>query len=180
MLFFRGQELIFNENVRFPRPQRLDVKSRNDRRAGLLWLEENVQLLTNSCPGSMNSYIYATCPTRAGSKNDCGLGKSKVYDKRANNAQPLRSKGLSKTAHWLEENEGSRQTALQTFDCQTGRATRVVSKYACGSHLATISGNTGLVRHNPCERWSSNRRSQAQSLNLTSSKLELDKFQAPT
>ena len=144
----------------------------------MLWLEETIQVQYVSRPGSRNSYIYATCPTRAGSKNDSGLGKTKVYDKRANNAQPLRSKGSSKTAPWLEENEGSRQTALQAFDCQTERATRVLSKYVCGSHLATIFQNTGLVRHNPCERNFQARTCQVPSLHLTSSKLKLDKVKA--
>ena len=144
----------------------------------MLWLEENVQFRYFSCPGSRNSYIYATCPTRAASKNDCGLGKTKVYGKRANNAQPLRSKGLSKTAPWLEENEGSRQTALQAFDCQTERATRVLSKYACGSHLATVFENTRLVRRNPCERNFQARICQVPSLHLTNSKLKLGKSQA--
>ena len=144
----------------------------------MLWLQENVQFRYFSCPGSRNSYIYATCPTRAWSKNDCDLGKTEVYGKRANNAQPLRSKGLSKTAPWLEENEGSRQTALQAFDSQTGRPKRVLSKYACGSHLATIFENAGLVRHNPCERNFQARTCQVPSLHLTSSKLKLDKAKA--
>ena len=141
-----------NERPRKMRPPRLlglhatDLaKGRRGAREIWLWPGRRVHFGPNLCPGSCETYIHVTCPTRVVSKNDSGLGKTEVYGKRKNRTQTLRNKGLSKITFWLGKKEGSRQDATRDACSEPKRPARRLSKNVCGSHLAPVFGKPPLA-----------------------------------